>query len=116
LSDFSSFWLGNVHFYADDDKSRWIREFTRESKKRSAWPYTNFIERTGEAMWCLHVLGPALSGVLLVMSFFLGGDTSNSTKRGFHVRRKRSRSDRTAAPCSNHGIRYWVSGAGRRWR
>lgn len=80
LVGFLVFLVRRRHRYADDDRSRWMQDFARESKKkRSAWPYTNCIERTGEVMWCLHVIGPALSGVLLVISLF-GGTPANAQR------------------------------------
>lgn len=57
------------HVYVDKDPSRWIREF-RAAQAQSPWPYTACINRTGEFMWFLHMIGPVLSGVLLVTSFF----------------------------------------------
>jgi hypothetical protein len=58
--------------YADADKARWLEEFKAVATQPSAWPYTPSMERTGNVMAALHVLGPLLSGALLLVSIFVG--------------------------------------------
>jgi hypothetical protein len=56
--------------YADEDKKRWAAEFKKSADGPSPWPYTETIERLGNVMAVLHVLGPLLSGTLLLASIF----------------------------------------------
>lgn len=56
--------------YADRDKARWAREFAATADGPSAWPYSAAMERLGNIMAVLHVLGPLVSGALLLISIF----------------------------------------------
>jgi len=58
--------------YADVDKARWAREFRAAADRPSPWPYSAAMERMGNLMAVLHVLGPMLSGALLMISIFAG--------------------------------------------
>ena len=57
--------------YADADKARWAAEFEANADRPSAWPYSPAMEHAGNAMAVLHVLGPLVSGALLMVSIFV---------------------------------------------
>lgn len=65
--------------YADTDKARWAREFKATADRPSAWPYSASMEHLGNVMAALHVLGPLLSGTLLLISIFVASPGAPGT-------------------------------------